>query len=308
MRRLKADGHTLEVLDKVVDGLKDVRQVDIADLSKVKEILGSFKPELVVHLAALAGSTGKGGGAESLKSPYQYFNVNFNTALSIYESCRQLGILRVLCMSSFSPYGPTSSPINEDTPFNPNNPYGGSKACVEEIAKVYSANYGIKTVILRPPLICGEGQMEMNALREFVTSALAGTPIKILGEGTHVREFVHPSDVADAFSAAIFYLQSMTVSCEPFVLGSRPIRMIDLANLVVQKVGKGSIVFEPASSQTFDQFTDHSKAKRLLGWEPKVGVDEIVTRVIDDIKFRQLRQGVDTTVGTSQLRSAGVQQ
>ncbi|HVB11684.1 MAG TPA: NAD(P)-dependent oxidoreductase [Nitrososphaerales archaeon] len=287
VNQLKVDGHEVKALDIAPNGSEETYKVDVTKPLQIKSALELFEPEIVVHLAALAGSTGKGGGAESLKDPYRYFNVNINGTLNVYEACRQLGISKVICMSSFSPYGFAPCPINEETPFHPNNPYGGSKACVEEIAKVYSSNYGVRTVIFRPPLICGEGQNEVNALREFVTCALLDTPIVILGEGKHVREFVHPLDVARAISAGIQCISRMTVPYEIFVLGNRPIRMIDLAELIVSRVGNGSVVFKRATGLVFDQFTDHEKAMRVMGWKPRIGIEEIVGRVISDIKTRQ---------------------
>jgi len=187
-------------------------------------------------------------------------------------------------VSSFSPYGRARCPINEETPLGPNNPYGASKLCVEEIAKCYAVAYGVRTVIFRPPLICGEGQKEMNALREFVTMAVQGSPIVIFGEGKHVREFIHPTDIAKALSAGVDYVYRMVSPYDVFVLGSKPISMRELAELVIQKVGRESIEYKPATSQAFDQFTDHSKAASVLGWEPEVKIDEIVNRVIKDIK------------------------
>ena len=155
---------------------------------------------------------------------------------------------------------------------------------MEEVAKCYSTVYGIKTVVFRPPLICGERQKEMNVLREFVTFALKGIPIVILGEGKHVREFVHPQDIARAYSAGISYVTNMERTYDVFVLGNTPISMKELAELVIKKIGRGSIEFRPATKQVFDQFTDHSKAKNILGWIPNVGIDELVDCVIEDIR------------------------
>jgi UDP-glucose 4-epimerase len=282
VNQLKSDNHETISLD-IVEA-EDAIKTDMTILSQVRNALTQVKPDAVVHLAALAGSPGKGGGSESLKHPYEYFYNNANGTLTLYEACRELGIKRVLCMSSFSPYGKAPCPISEETPFNPNNPYGGSKACVEEIAKCYAIAYGIKTLIFRPPLICGEGQKEINVLREFVISALHDDPIEILGEGKHVREFIHPQDVATAFSAGIRYVFQMEKPYDIFILGSKPVSMKDLAQIVVDEVGKGSIIFKPATNQVFDQFTDHRKVKDILGWSATIDIREIVRKVVLDIK------------------------
>ena len=288
--QFKLDGHTVKTLDILFRHPHAGLTLDVTNFESVKETLKHIEPEIVVHLAGMTGSSGKGGGAESLKDPFNYFNVNMNGALNVYEASRQLDISKVICMSSFSPYGYASSPINEQTPLIPSNPYGGSKLCVEEIAKIYSNNYGIKSTIFRSPLICGEGQSEMNALREFVSCALNDSPIVIFGDGKHVREFVHPIDVASAFSSGISFMSRMKSQYEIFVLGNKPIRMIDLAELIVKRVGKGEIQIKPATSQAFDQYSDFSKAIDLLRWYPKISLDEIVERVISDISAK-----LDTT-------------
>lgn len=258
--------------------------VDVTDLSKVKAILGSIRPDVVIHLAAMVGRTGKTAGAESMRQPYEYFNVNVAGTLSLFETSRCLQIGRIVCLSSFSAYGIADCPIDEETMLHPTTPYGYSKVCMEEIARCYATAYGIKTVIFRPTLVCGEGQRELNVLREFVTSALCDVPLTVLGEGSHVREFLHPQDVVRAISTGINYLSKMETPYDVFVLGNKPISMVELAALVIRNVGKGSIVFKPATSQVFDQFTNHSKARRVLGWAPTIGIDELVGRVVEDVK------------------------
>jgi dTDP-glucose 4,6-dehydratase len=182
-------------------------------------------------------------------------------------------------MSSCSVYGQTTESITELTPVNPKNPYGFSKACAELVAKCYANNYGIRTLIFRPSHICGEGQREMNALREFVTCAKNGMPLLLFGEGEHVREWLHPIDVADAITRGISYFDQMTNPYEVFVLGSKPVSMKDLAHLVVSKTNRGKVVHVQRGSQTFDQYTNSEKMARVLGWTATIPVEEIVSRV-----------------------------
>ena len=282
VKQLRIEGHKVVSFDilSINNGIK----VDLTDKHQVKTALEQVKPEIVIHLAAMAGAKGKGGGIESLKDPYKYLWVNICGTLNIFETCRELKIEHILCMSSFAPFGIAKCPITETSPFQPNNPYGTSKVCIEEVAKCYSAAYGIKTVIFRVPLICGEGQKEMNVLREFVTSSLQNAPIVILGEGKHVREFIHPHDITKAYSAGISYILKMNKPYDVFVLGNKPVAMKELAELVIRKVGKGSIEFRSANNKVFDQFTDYSKVTRILRWMPTLDINEIVDRVIDDVK------------------------
>lgn len=219
-----------------------------------------------------------------MKNPYDYFKVNTMVTLNVFEACRELGIKKAIIMSSFSPYGKAPCPITEYTLLNPNNPYGGSKENVETIAKVYAQCFGIKTIIFRVPLICGEGQKEMNAVREFVASALKGNKLEIWGDGSTLREFLHPEDVARAYLNGLTYLRFMNEPYNTFVLGNEPIAMMDLAWKVVNIVGKGETHLLSDKPRLFDQYTSRDRARILLGWTPRIGIDEIVRRVVKDMR------------------------
>jgi dTDP-glucose 4,6-dehydratase len=199
----------------------------------------------------------------------------------------------VLLLSSFSVYGrlgPERLPVNEATPFAPDTPYGQSKLMAEQLISMYSLNYGLSGIVFRAPLICGENQEEMNALREFVDSALRGDPIKVYGSGVHVREWLHPLDVAKAFDKALKAGTGMLECPQTFVLGASPISMIDLATKVVKSCGRGEIIQdvppdEGHISRIFSQYTDHSKALRILGWHPEIQIEQIISRVVHSISI-----------------------
>jgi nucleoside-diphosphate-sugar epimerase len=278
VQHLKESGHDVDGID--LQGADS--NVDLMKLNATEAILKITEPEIIIQLAALAGSTGKGGGAESLKDPYRFLDINQKIVLNVYEACRNLGIKKAICMSSFSPYGKASCPIDENTPFNPNNPYGASKANVENIAKVYAQCFGIKTIIFRVPLICGEGQKELNALKEFVKSAIKGEEMAVWGNGGTLREFVHPLDVARAYGLALGYFDKMRMPYDTFVLGNEPISMLNLAEVVVSRVGRGRVKLLPDKPRMFDQWTRRNKAETKLEWTPRIGIEEIVDRVVTE--------------------------
>ena len=286
VRALKEAGHEVASID-IAAGIDDrwtTFSIDLTVYLETKNTLKVIKPDAIIHLAALAGATGKGGGAESLKDPYRYFKANQDITLNVFEACRELGIRRVIYMSSFSPFGNAQCPITEETPLDPDNPYGGSKANCETIAKIYAKKFGIKTIIFRVPLMCGEGQKEKNALREFVFAAFDGQPLIVWSDGSTLREFVHPSDVANAYLLGLKHMDGMQAPYETFVLGNKPITMANLAKLVKNTVGKGEIQFLRDKPTLFDQFTRRDKVETILGWFPKITVQEIVERVVRESK------------------------
>jgi nucleoside-diphosphate-sugar epimerase len=250
--------------------------VDVTDFEAFTDLVKRVSPSLIIHLAALVS------GDLSLKAPYEYFKVNTLGTLNVFESCRKMGINKVIYMSSLSPFGPAIR-INETTPFDPRNPYGGSKAAAEYIARTYAICYGIKTLIFRAPLIAGEEQTEYNAIQEFVDCVLNSRPIVIFGKGDHKREWLHPDDVVDAFIAGIKYLDEMNKPYDIFTLGSgNPISMNQLAELVMKVLGrKVQVVHTKMERVYLDQITDTSKSNKILKWYPKIGVEEIIRRVAE---------------------------
>jgi len=254
----------LEIIPTDTKISEEIQYLDVTNFSQIDSFIKKNCPEMVIHLAALAGATGKGGSFESLKSPFEYFQVNVLGVLNIFEACRKNNIKKIIYMSSFSPYGVTFDEITEETPLNPNNPYGSSKACGELIAKTYATNYDIKTIIFRAPLLCGEEQKEVNALREFVISCTKNEPIVLWGKGSHLREWIHPEDAANAFLKATEFIKKMENPYEIFNLGNKPISMKSLAEKTVKIVGKGSIQFLNQEKIVFDQYTNTKKIKNYF--------------------------------------------
>jgi len=251
--------------------------LDVRHYAEVAEELNRSSPDVVIHLAALVG------GRDSLKRPYEYIGVNTLGTLNVVEACRITGIDKIIYMSSFSPYGETSEAITETTEFNPQNPYGSSKAAAEEIVKMYAKCYGIRALIFRACLLAGEYQTEYNALQEFVDCALNQKPIIIYGDGRHKREWLHPQDVARAYYKAFSYFKEMTAPYDVFILGSgEPISMKRLAELVLEITnGPTQIVLVDKRVSVFDQITDISKVRERLKWKPFISTRDIVSRVVE---------------------------
>jgi nucleoside-diphosphate-sugar epimerase len=280
--RLRREGLEPISVD-IIPNEPETRFLDVTDFPAVRDTFANLRPEVVIHLAAEGATTGKGRGLESIANPLRCFVTNFTGTLNVLEACRLSGIDKVIHMSSFIVYGRTTQAITEDTPLAPNNPYGSSKACAEFAARCYATNYGIRVLIFRSALLCGEGQKELNVLREFVLSAKRGEPLAIVGEGEHVREWLHPIDVADAFVKALAYFDDMNAKCETFVLGSTPTSMKQLAHIVVRTIGKGKVEFRESTAQAFDQYSDSRRTQRVLGWKANITVQEIVRRVASEV-------------------------
>ena len=272
-----------DVMGTDVAASNGVLPVDITELQQVVTVIERVRPDAVIHLAAISGTTGKNEAEQSLRQPLLNFRVNVLGTANICEACRTRGVRKLIYMSSFAVYGKTEQdrlPITEKTPTSTEHAYAVSKLAGEEVVRTYSKDFGIKAVIIRAPFVVGEHQKEKNVLREFVECATAGKSLAIRGDGRHVREFIHPVDVADAFVRALSFLEGDVVS-ELFVIGNTGVAIRDLASMVVRHVGKGQLeYFQSDTTRTFDQYCDYSKAESLLGWHPRSSVDEIVEKII----------------------------
>ena len=117
---------------------------DILDRQRVDEVLRQYKPSAIMHFAALACVS------ESVRQPADYYRNNVVGALTLLEAMRCHGVEQIVFSSSCSTYGiPGTTPIREDHPQNPINPYGASKLMVERMLADFGAAYGLRSIILR---------------------------------------------------------------------------------------------------------------------------------------------------------------
>lgn len=280
MKELVKRGFDVIGTDKVPgDGIIDA---DLINLAQVLKVFSESRPDAVIHLAAISGSTGKNEVEQSLRQPHANFLVNVLGTINVCEACRLTGAKKLLYMSSFAVYGRTGKgrlPITEETPIALEHAYATSKYLGELVVKTYSEDFDIKSVVFRAPFIVGENQNEMNVVKEFLHSASNDGELVVLGNGEHAREFIHPEDLVDAYVKAIEHLDSSERVFDLFVLGNTPIKMNDLAKQTISRVGKGRITYYGTSDRTFDQYSDYSKAKKLLGWSPKHDILTILNRI-----------------------------
>jgi nucleoside-diphosphate-sugar epimerase len=254
----------------------DRDSMDVTDLNAVRATLVDERPDVVIHLAALCGAQ------PSRDNPPRFFFVNAQGAVNVMEACRRTGIKRFLLFSSMTVFGSGDEPRTEDSPFAPRHPYAVSKVAAEFAALNYCQTWGIKTLILRPTLVVGEGYKEPHAVGDFVETVMRDDRITLFGGGEHVRDFVHPEDVALATKlAAERLLSDAGPQHESFNISSgQAYRMIDLADLVIHETGRGVRVLGPASNQSFSLYASIDRARNLLGYQPRVSTRDIIQRLM----------------------------
>lgn len=287
------------VVDNLVTGHKQAVHHDAVfyegDLSDKEFMRQVFKEnsdiDAVIHFAAfsLVG--------ESMTDPLKYFNNNTSGMISLLEVMNECGVKNIVFSSTAATYGvPEEIPIKESTPQRPINPYGDSKLMMETIMKWSDQAYGIKFVALRyfnvagdkPDGSIGEDHRPESHLVPIILEVANGKREKIMifgddyntPDGTNIRDYVHPFDLADAHILAVDYLRNGGIS-DAFNLGSSTgfsnLEMVEVA----RKVTGHPIPLEIASRRAGDPdvlIASSEKARRVLGWEPQFdSVEKIIT-------------------------------
>src|SRR4051794_7062470 len=224
-KALAQAGYTPVTLDNLVYGHEvSVRwgpfvRGDLADGAMVRRVLRDYKVQAVLHFAAYAYV------GESMTAPGKYFQNNFCNTVSLLEAMREERVSRIVFSSTCATYGnPLRSPLDEDHPQNPVNPYGESKLFVEKMLDRFRAAHGFHYAALRyfnaagadPDGEIGEEHDPETHLIPLVIDAALGrrSEVSIFGtdyptpDGTAIRDYIHVSDLAVAHVQALQLLQA----------------------------------------------------------------------------------------------------
>ena len=175
-------------------------EFDIADHEKVFALFDTYKPEVVVNLAAQAGVR------YSLENPYAYIKSNIDGFLEIIEAAKTFQVQNFIYASSSSVYGGNASlPFNEDQPVNhPLSLYAATKRSNELIAHTYSHLFALPTTGLRFFTVYGPWGRPDMALFLFTKAILEDRPINVYNNGNMARDFTYIDDVVECLYRLVF--------------------------------------------------------------------------------------------------------
>lgn len=277
-------GTEVNVLDKRKDlGLKgvNIHQGSILDKEDIKKAMKGC--DYVYHLAAIVGvNLADGRSLECL-------DVNVLGTRNVLECSLEEKVKRVLFASSSEVYGePDKLPINEEFPLKPKSAYGWSKAVGEEYCKAFKKNKGLDYTIVRFCNVYGPNQALKFVLPLFIDNAISDKPLEIYGSGEQVRSFCYVDDAVAGVEKAIL---NEKAKCEVFNIGNpnEPIKMQELAKMVLKMAANnsGSHIFVPLEQRRSPQreiharIPDISKARNILGFEPKISLEEGIRKTIE---------------------------
>ncbi len=225
VRSLGEKGHDLVVYDNLSTGHRDSvlygRLVigDTCDSALLKDLFGAEAFDAVIHFAASIVVE------ESVKDPVKYYRNNFANALNLLDVSVSHGVDKFIFSSTAAVYGiPSEVPVREGAPMRPINPYGGSKAMVEQALKDISAISRLRYVALRYFNVAGAdplvriGQRYKNPTHLITLSLKTALGLRdhldIFGtdydtrDGTCIRDYIHVDDLIDAHERALDHLVS----------------------------------------------------------------------------------------------------
>ncbi len=212
----------------------------------------------------------------------EYDGHNVLATQRLLEAARAAGTSRLVYASSSSVYGNAPRyPTTEDDLPRPHSPYGVTKLAAEHLCNLYAANWGVTTVSLRYFTVYGPRQRPDMAMHRLCEAAITGDAFPLFGDGSAVRDFTYVDDVvaANVAAAAADVAPGTVVN----IAGASSISMADLLRLTGELAGT-EVVVDRRPAQAGDvERTGGSieQARRLLGWEPGVGVRTGLARQLD---------------------------
>jgi UDP-glucose 4-epimerase len=267
-----------------MQNVKDVPNAKFVkgDILDLKTLCEQPKQDLIYHLAAQVVV------GYSMENPLADFETNAKGTLYVLEKARK-DDAKVVFASSAAVYGnPTVFPTPESYGFHPFSCYGLSKVVGEQYCQMYKEQYGLEVVITRFANVYG---LRCHGVIHDFLDKLANNPDKLemLGTGQNCRDFVHVSDVV----AALIQLgERKDVNSEVYNLGlGKTTSILELADLILQILNlKGRTKITTTGTSWQGDVTkiwfDITKAKKELGWTPKVTLEESIKEVIADRKIK----------------------
>ena len=226
----------------------------------------------------------------SLEDPFPDIDMNIKGTAVLMEAVRRHAPRAVvLYTGTRGQYGPTVKlPVNEDTPMNPKGIYEISNLTAEKIIQVYNDTHGIRSVMLRLTNVYGpRAQMKhsrFGVANWFVRLAIDGETIRVFGDGSILRDFLFIDDCVDAIVLAAASDRAMG---EVFNVGvDQPSNFLELAKTIIEVAGSGRWEFAPfsperAAQEPGDFYSDISKIRARLGWEPRTSLRDGIRRSVD---------------------------
>lgn len=255
-------------------------RADIRDRNELAKVFNENKIDVVIHLAAMAGVR------PSIDNPIYYQEVNCVGTQNILEEMKLHNIKKLVMASSSSVYGNC-----KEVPFKENmivdfaiSPYAATKKSNEVMTHVYHKLFDFNVIMLRFFTVFGPRQRPDLAINKFTRLMLNDEPIPMFGDGTTSRDYTYIDDIVDGIIKSCNYVENNKDVYEILNLGnSSPVSLKEMINTIADVLGKTPNIQElPMQPGDVERtFADISKAKKLIGYNPKTSFKEGIESFID---------------------------
>jgi UDP-glucose 4-epimerase len=276
------NGHRRSLADDTILSHPNVTVVegDVLDTSGLNAAMEGA--EIVIHCAAIAGIE------TVVKRPMVTMKVNLLGTINALDGAVVNGVKKFVDFSTSEVYGPQVYRAAEDAPTT-QGPVGSirwsyavSKLAAEHMAHAYAAEHGLEAVSVRPFNVYGPRQSGESAIQRFAYQAVRNEPLTITGDGTQIRAWCFVSDFVDAL---LRVLSTSFPQMEVFNIGNPrgTITVLELANKIIALTGsKSKIEFRAQTGPDVEvRVPSIAKAERLLGFSPRVGLDDGITATVE---------------------------
>lgn len=262
-----------------IDGYPNLKIIkgSVLDYESLKSNIPS-ETDIVLHMAAIAGID------TVTKNPVLTMEVNMIGTHYVLRALLERGLIsrleRFVGFSTGEVFGTTAFRVTEDTPSTlqldgeARWTYAVAKLASEYLLYSYYKEHGLRAVVIRPFNIYGIGQIGEGAIRQLVLRALRNEPITIYGDGSQIRSWCYVDDMVEGILLA---LTKDTAIGQAFNIGNprATLTILNLAEKIIQLThAQSRITFLPKTVDVELRIPDISKARKLLGFEPKVDLDE----------------------------------
>ena len=246
--------------------------VDARGYHFLSRCLGSFKPDIIIHLAAVAHIT------VTKLDQHLAFEHSILTLKNDLDVAIAVGCQRFIYFSSSTIYGNFKTPVvDEETPADPDTTYGAFKLIGELLVQAWRKDKGLDYTIIRPQALYGPRCVSRRVTQVFLENALSGLPLRIDGDGSAQHDFTYIDDLVDGVVAVLDHMEASRN--ETFCITAGDARSLaDLAR-IVQALVPGRSMFGPPDPDKPSRGTmSVAKAASLLSWTPRVSLEEGMAR------------------------------
>ena len=298
---INENNHNIRVLDNLTTGTRgdlleactysEMSVESVNEFNGIELVVGDILDEelavkvtknadVIIHLAA---NTGVG---PSVENPRADCMANVIGTFNYLEAARINNVPRFVFASSGAPAGEVEPPIHEELPPHPVSPYGASKLAGEGYCSAYHKTFNIQTVMLRFGNVYGPGSLHKSSIvAKFIRQALNKETLEIYGDGAQTRDFIYIDDLISALRLAV---TTEGIGGEAFQIASNKETTVgEITEKMVEILNQNGINDidvingETRLGDVKRNYSDTSKAKNRLGWQPTMNQNEGLKKTVE---------------------------